>query len=91
VSKLSHNAITLTVLGCISVAIERQHIPPDWEYDLSVSQCGVGGGGTWGWVRVLVVGGVGGWGVPPPTKGAWVCNSLLGRPWRQRCQTAAVT
>lgn len=36
--KLSHNSITLLVLGCISVAIERPFIPADWEYDLEVSQ-----------------------------------------------------
>lgn len=36
--KLSHNSITLLVLGCISVAIERPFIPADWEYDLNVSE-----------------------------------------------------
>lgn len=35
--KLSHTSITLLLLGCISVAIERPFIPEDWEYDLHVS------------------------------------------------------
>lgn len=37
VRKLSHTSITLLLLGCISVAIERPFIPEDWEYDLHVS------------------------------------------------------
>ena len=37
VRKVSPNSITLLVLGCISVAIERANIPSNWEYDLHVS------------------------------------------------------
>ena len=36
--KLSHTSITLLLLGCISVAIERPFIPEDWEYDLHVRE-----------------------------------------------------
>jgi hypothetical protein len=45
VRKLSHTNITLLVLGCISVSIERPFIPDDWEYDLHVSR---NRGGGWG-------------------------------------------
>jgi hypothetical protein len=47
VRKLSHNSITLLVLGCISVAIERPFIPADWGYDMEVRRGAHGAAGHW--------------------------------------------